>query len=209
MSGCSGRMFAFAHYFANAIRIRTIHTITRTEPMKSMLPLLTLLLIGANAAAQHHAHQGHSPYSGMMQREIKALSDEQIAGLRAGHGMSLALPAELNGYPGPSHVLELAEPMQLNEDQLAKTRTLFAEMQREAMALGERVIDSERALDALFADRVVTPETLRTTVLETARLHGELRTLHLRYHLDMMTVLTDEQIERYGALRGYHGVHRH
>jgi hypothetical protein len=44
------------------------------------------------------------------------LSDEQIADLRAGRGMALALTAELNGYPGPLHVLDLA-------DQLALTAT--------------------------------------------------------------------------------------
>ena len=48
---------------------------------------------------------GQSPYAGMQARPVKALSDQQIADLKAGRGMGLALPAELNGYPGPSHVL--------------------------------------------------------------------------------------------------------
>ena len=43
-----------------------------------------------------------SPYTGETQREIKALSAEQIAGYLSGDGMALALPAELNDYPGPS-----------------------------------------------------------------------------------------------------------
>jgi hypothetical protein len=182
----------------------------RIEPMKSTIALLVLALVGPVAVAQHghsqhdHAH-GHSPYVDMARRDIKALSDEQIAGLRAGHGMSLALPAELNGYPGPSHVLELAEPLQLSEEQLTRTRELFEAMRREAAALGERVIVAERALDVLFAEGVATPETLRETTLEATRLHGELRALHLSYHLDMMDVLTEDQIEQYAALRGYSG----
>lgn len=49
-----------------------------------------------------------SPYTGLQERPIKALSDQQIDDLREGRGMGLALPAELNGYPGPRHVLGLA-----------------------------------------------------------------------------------------------------
>jgi hypothetical protein len=44
-------------------------------------------------------------------RPIKALSAEQIADLKAGQGLSLALAAELNGYPGPRHVLELGKQL--------------------------------------------------------------------------------------------------
>ena len=53
--------------------------------------------------------QSSRPYAGMQARAIKALSAEQIADLKAGRGLSLALAAELNGYPGPRHVLELVE----------------------------------------------------------------------------------------------------
>lgn len=187
--------------------------------MKSMIVVLALALVVSSAAAQYdhsrhghdrheHAHgqaHGHSPYVDMTRRDIKALSGEQIAGLRAGHGKSLALPAEMNGYPGPSHVLELAEPLQLSEEQLTRTRALFEAMRREAVALGEQVIAAERVLDALFAEGVATPETLREATLDAARLHGELRALHLGYHLDMLAVLTEEQIGRYAALRGYSG----
>ena len=49
-----------------------------------------------------------SPYVGLEAREIKALSEEQRQELLDGHGMGLALAAELNHYPGPKHVLELA-----------------------------------------------------------------------------------------------------
>jgi hypothetical protein len=46
-----------------------------------------------------------TPYAGMQTRPIKALSEQQVADLQAGRGMGLALAAELNGYPGPAHVL--------------------------------------------------------------------------------------------------------
>ena len=52
-------------------------------------------------------------------REVKALSAEQMTALAAGRGMGSALAAELNGYPGPLHVLELADPLGLSEGQRA------------------------------------------------------------------------------------------
>ena len=93
--------------------------------MKSFLmtgALAGALLTCASALAQH-VHEPRpgtdqaplppprlaTPYAGMQNRAIKALSDEQIAQLRAGKGMALALAAELNGYPGPLHALDLAE----------------------------------------------------------------------------------------------------
>jgi hypothetical protein len=69
----------------------------------------TLVAVGT-AQAQHASS---SPYSGLEEWPIKALSDQQIADLRAGRGMGLALPAELNGYPGPIHVLELGDQLRL------------------------------------------------------------------------------------------------
>ncbi|MEX0732243.1 MAG: Spy/CpxP family protein refolding chaperone [Aquisalimonadaceae bacterium] len=176
--------------------------------MKTAFALLALALLGTPALAQHHGgggHQGHSPYAGSEQRAIKALSDQQIEDLRAGRGMSLALPAELNGYPGPLHVLDLAEQLELTQAQQQRTQALYQEMQREASTLGERVIESERALDALFADGKATSENVTETTAKAARIQGELRAVHLKYHLHMMALLTPEQIKRYGHMRGYHG----
>jgi len=79
-----------------------------------MKPILCLAIVGlfglTYAIAQESAR---SPYAGFEQRPIKALSTQQIADLRAGREMSLALAAELNGFPGPLHVLELARGLDL------------------------------------------------------------------------------------------------
>ena len=104
--------------------------------------------------------QAVSPYAGMQARPIKALSAEQIADLRAGRGMSLALAAELNGYPGPRHVLELAEQLGLTDQQRAGVQRLFDDMTAEVLRLGEQLISQEAGLDQLFARRVVTPSSL-------------------------------------------------
>ena len=87
-----------------------------------------------------------TPYAGMHTRSIKALSEQQIADLGAGRGMGLALAAELNGYPGPSHVLELADKLELSADQRAGMQRLFDSMKAEAMPIGARLIEQEAEL---------------------------------------------------------------
>jgi hypothetical protein len=113
------------------------------------------LIIGQTAA------QSSRPYAGMQARAIKASSAEQIADLKAGRGLSLALAAELNGYPGPRHVLELVEQLGLTDQQRADVQRLFDDMTAEAVPLGERLIAQEAELERLFAGRVVTPSSLR------------------------------------------------
>lgn len=139
----------------------------------------------------------------MQNRAIKALSEQQLADLRAGKGMSFALPAELNGYPGPSHVLELAEPLKLSAEQSSRTRALFEQMQRESAAAGEALIAAEAELDALFRDNRATPPLLTAAVGKAAQAQGVVRETHLRYHLQMMEVLTAEQVSAYNRQRGY------
>ncbi len=60
--------------------------------------------------------QAQMPYAGLQMRPIKALSKQQVADLSSG----LALAAELNGYPDPSHVLELANRPDLTTEQRAR-----------------------------------------------------------------------------------------
>ena len=117
-----------------------------------MKHILILLAFAAGAAqAQHSGHAPATPYAGLQGREIKALSPDDTAKLLQGQGMSLALAAELNGYPGPSHVLELAQPLQLSEAQRAQTQALMDAHKAEARELGRQLVEAERALDALFA----------------------------------------------------------
>jgi hypothetical protein len=92
----------------------------------------------------------------MQVRPIKALSDNEVTDLRAGRGMGLALAAELNGYPGPSHVLELDDKLDLSSEQKDQIQGLFDSMKAEAMPLGAKLIDREAALDRQFSSPTVT-----------------------------------------------------
>jgi hypothetical protein len=158
-----------------------------------------LMMIG-NAAAQ-----SAGPYEGMQARPIKALSAEQIADLKAGRGMTLALAAELNGYPGPRHVLELGHQLGLTDQQRAEVQRLFDTMTAEVVPIGEKLISQEAELDRLFAHRVVTPSNLGSATAAIGASQAELRKAHLKYHLLTSGVLTAAQMQTYSRLRGYAG----
>ena len=170
------------------------------------LSVAAIMLAFGSAVAQ-------TPYAGMQTRSIKALSDQQIADLRAGRGMGLALAAELNGYPGPSHLLEFADKVGLSDAQRNSARGMFEAMKAETIPIGERLIAQEAALDKLFADHAVTPEKLSATTAEIGATQAELRAAHLKYHLSTVAMLEPSQIQQYSVLRGYgddaHEHHHH
>lgn len=173
--------------------------------MKRILTTVALLLAAGSVLAE-------SPYAGMQSRSVKALSEQQVTDLNEGRGMGMALAAELNGYPGPSHVLELADKLELRPDQISAARSLFESMKRESIPLGARLIEQERDLDRLFASRSITPESLRAATIAVAQTQGELRETHLKYHLSTAALLDLGQIQRYASLRGYEGgtaAHQH
>jgi Spy/CpxP family protein refolding chaperone len=162
-----------------------------------------LALIALPAVADTSHHGPDSPYAGLEAREIKALSPEQIEDLKAGRGMGLALAAELNGYPGPRHVLDLARELALTSEQRQRTGALFEAMRQETSALGAKLIEAERALDRLFAEKRATPQAISAATAAAGTIEGALRAAHLRYHLAMMDVLTPHQVHAYNRLRGY------
>lgn len=178
--------------------MQTVHAIALAGVIASTMPA---------AAQMHGAHQHGgpaTPYGGMERRAVKALSDQQIADLRAGRGMSLALPAELNGYPGPLHVVEHADALNLTDAQRSLAKALY-EMKAETIPIGERIVAEESALDRLFAEGRVTPATLTEVTARIAAAQGQLRAAHLRYHVTMKDTLTPDQVASYNRQRGYGG----
>ena len=117
--------------------------------------------------------------------------------------MGLALAAELNGYPGPLHVFELADKLTLSPEQRTRMQGYIHSMKQETIAIGETVITAEAALDRLFAEKRVDVAQLAKATKAVSEAQGRLREAHLRYHLDTTDTLTPEQIEVYARLRGY------
>ena len=132
-----------------------------------------------------------------------ALSPEEMEQYRAGAGMGYAKAAELNHFPGPMHVLELAGPLGLSAEQRAATERLMQAHKAEARALGAKLVAAEQALEQLFRSGTVGDAELAKAVGEAARLQGEYRLSHLETHRRMRALLNEEQVKRYDALRGY------
>ncbi|MGL4240850.1 MAG: hypothetical protein ACRCTI_07030, partial [Beijerinckiaceae bacterium] len=146
-----------------------------------------------------------SPYVGFETREVKTLSTERQEGLKRGRGLGYALAAEMNGYPGPQHVLDLAEPLGLDADQRSRAQAVFNKMQKDAIAAGEALIAAEAHLDRMFQMKQVTYERVEAQTAVAAAQEARLRAIHLNAHLAMMQILTPDQLESYGRLRGYAG----
>src|SRR6478735_7880156 len=144
--------------------------------MSRTLILCTFMLASTAAVAQ-------TPYAGMQTRSIKALSEQQVADLGAGRGMGLALAAELNGYPGPSHVLELADKLDLSAEQKRRVQGLFDSMKAEALPIGAKLLAQEAALDKAFASRAITAHSLKDATEQIGVTQAALRNAHLKYHL--------------------------
>ena len=146
-----------------------------------------------------------SPYREQLASEIRGLTTKEIEDLREGLGMGLARAAELNGYPGPRHILDAAKTgeFHLSPEQLGAAQHLFEAMSAEARHLGSTILAEEQALEAAFRAGTIDAPNLRERVAHIAELQGELRAVHLRTHLQMRTLLTDHQIERYNEVRGY------
>lgn len=129
------------------------------------------------------------------------LSPQQVEGLLAGRGMGLSMPAEMNGKPGPLHVLEHADALGLSEAQRRIAAELVAGMKAAAIPLGQEMVTGETRLDAAFAATSTDATAAKAMVTEIAALQGRLRWVHLEAHLAMAAALTPEQTARYRQLR--------
>ena len=166
---------------------------------KNVLLILVTVLAGCTA----HDGAGHSKYAGEESREIKSLSPDDIAELRRGDGWGLAKAAELNGVPGPAHLLELSTEVGLSEAQVGAIEGVHRQMRADAIVQGERLIALEEELEAQFQSRAISADELRVLLDTGGEIRAGLRFVHLAAHLEMLEILTDEQIERYNTLRGY------
>jgi hypothetical protein len=191
--------------------------------MRHTLPALlaAAVLAAAPAAAQHGGHGAPhggmpgpaagpaagtppgQPYAGLETRRTKALPEGQKADLLAGRGMGLALAAELNGYPGPMHVLEHGEALRLTAEQRAAAEALRDRMAGEAQAIGARIVVLEEELDTLFAGGAADTGRLAALTAALGAMNGRLREVHLVTHIAMRDELEPAQRDLYARLRGY------
>jgi hypothetical protein len=169
--------------------------------MKTAAFFLALLAsVAATAAEPAHPHAD----------QIRALDPDQVAGLLDGAGLGLARAAELNGYPGPLHVLELAAQLELCDGQLEATRAIRMRVVEAARALGARLVAAEAELEGLFRGGAASSADIDAALDRIAALQARLRGVHLKAHVEQRALLSAGQVERYMRLRGHddgHGGH--
>jgi hypothetical protein len=179
-----------------------------------LAPLLTLALSSGCAGEEvssgqndhkdsHTEPTSKQPYAGYEERAIKALDKQRIDDLLEGRGAGYALAAELNRYPGPRHVLDLAEDLGLTEEQEETVQAIFAEMEAEVRPMGRELVNLEERLDQSFREETIDEDQLARLIDEIALVEGDLRNAHLSAHLQTRDVLSQEQVEEYDRLRGY------
>ena len=162
---------------------------------------ITLLVLAAMPWLALAADE--SPYAGQETRAIKSLSADDIEALKSGEGMGFAKVAELNHFPGPRHVLDLADVLELTPQQIVATEAIFQEMHRNAMSLGEALLAAESKLETEFEQKSIDSEALESALLEIEAIRAQLRFVHLAAHLDQERLLTVDQVSKYDAIRGY------
>ena len=181
--------------------------------MRSKLVLSSILLFGAGFVAGWFApsflHAApDQPYAGEETRQIASLSREDVRALLAGEGWGLAKPAELNGYPGPSHVLELRKELELSETQEDAINEAFDKMNAKARELGQSLVEAETALDAAFEESSINQESLQEHLRRAEEIRAALRSVHLSAHLHVTPILSQAQRSKYAQLRGYGAEHQ-
>ena len=165
--------------------------------------LLCLVTLAATAADSSHSHDHGSAYAGQEQRRIKSLSPDDLAELKRGGGWGLAKAAELNGVPGPAHLLEMKDAIHLSPDQIKAIEAVFESMRVAAVAEGKTLIALETRLEDAFRDRSIDDASLQAMLRDIADSRMRLRHIHLSAHLKTPALLREQQIAHYNALRGY------
>ena len=148
-----------------------------------------------------HAHGEVTGASATAHQDVQRCQADYEAVVRDGRGFGMAFAADQNGYPGPLHVLELRDALRLSAEQEARARALYQAMLHEARPLGAALLDAEGRLRGLFESGTASEGTVRAQVAEVERRRGELRTVHLLYHLRTRDLLAAGQRATYHALR--------
>lgn len=175
----------------------------KQRTLSALLAALVMSPLAVLGQMQHHGGGSNSPYAGQQHRAITSLSADDQQALGQGEGWGLAKPAELNGVPGPAHLLERSEQIGLSQTQVTQLEQQFRDVKAQAIALGQAYMAAEQALDDYFRGGELDDRTLRQKVDQAEQARANLRFLHLSYHHRTLDVVTPELVQAYNRLRGY------
>jgi Spy/CpxP family protein refolding chaperone len=150
----------------------------------------------------HHDAHGHDHGAGAApHRRVEAYQQEFDQVVAGGRGFGLAFAADQNGYPGPLHVLEAKDRLDLTPAQEARVTALYDAMLAEARARAAALAAAEARLRRLFAAGAADAPAVRAAVGAAEAARAEVRLVHLLAHVETRDVLTETQRRAYHELR--------
>ncbi len=160
-----------------------------------------VLTSGLRPAEAQHAMPPAVPGGPSAHMLAEACATAFEKNIATGRGFGMAFVADHNGYPGPLHVLELKDRLKLSAEQEEKVRAMMAAVFAESRPKSARLLEAEAKLRQLFASGHADEAAVEAAVAEVEKTRTEVRLVHLRAHLKMREVLTDEQRRVYQEAR--------
>jgi Spy/CpxP family protein refolding chaperone len=116
--------------------------------------------------------------------------------------------AMMNGYPGPKHVLEMGDELELTAAQRESIGTIYGKVKAESVKLGTELVEKDEALAALFTSGSVSTKDVEKRSREIGELQGRLRAAHLNAHVQTHAELTPAQLAKLPTMQEMHQMHQ-
>ena len=183
--------------------------------------LAAISLVVSPAAAQEHGdsgdgmggkHQMHGQAEGGMQGMgggmLGGVSKQEKEALLKGAGLGAGMIAMTNGYPGPKHVLEMGDELELTAAQRESLGKIYGNVKARSVELGTELVEKDEELTALFASGSVSTGEVEKLSREIGELQGRVRAEHLNAHVETFDALTPAQRETLSSMQGMHQMHQ-
>lgn len=138
---------------------------------------------------------------------LSGVSEQEKEMLLKGSGLGAGMIAMMNGYPGPKHVLEMGDELELTAAQRESIGTIYGKVKAESVKLGTELVEKDEALAALFTTGSVSTKDVEKRSREIGELQGRLRAAHLNAHVQTHAELTPAQLAKLPTMQEMHQMH--
>ncbi len=183
--------------------------------------LVAISLVASPAVAQesgesdgdmggkHQMHgQAEDGMQGMGGGMLGGVSAQEKEALLKGAGLGAGMIAMMNGYPGPKHVLEMGDELELTAAQRESIGTIYGKVKAESVKYGTELVEKDEELAALFTSGSVSTDKVEKLSRDIGELQGRVRAAHLNAHVETFEALTPAQRETLSSMQGMHQMHQ-
>lgn len=137
-------------------------------------------------------------HSALLFSQIPSDRDALLKGLEGDNGKT----AEMNKYPSPKDLLELATTLNLSSVQKSRLIEIRDNTISRAKQLGKEIVQIENELHKAFQARIINEKSCTDDAQQIGRLRGRLRAVFLTSHIRAKAVLNDSQVSMYRKIQG-------